>query len=159
MCSQDTRVSMPNSISKEFLRFSRTRRREIISQTKKGCAPLFLACKNGHLNLLLAGADVNATNNRGCSPLMYSIFRVVETKSEKYQKIIKILLEARAHIDQVMFGKTISEHVGFRKFLDITGTKVHINLQCLAARAIRRYHIPYAAGRVSSALEIFIGLH
>ena len=109
--------------------------------------------------LLLAGADVNATNNRGCSPLMYSIFRVVETKSEKYQKIIKILLEARAHIDQVMFGKTISEHVGFRKFLDITGTKVHINLQCLAARAIRRYHIPYAAGRVSSALEIFIGLH
>ena len=113
--------------------------------------------------LLSVGANVNVANNEGCSPLMRVAFKSMTIKSHHscqfYQKLARILLEAGAHIDQVMSGQTLSERLGWREFINLTGlSHPHINLQCLAARAIRRYQIPYV-GKVPLELESFVKLH
>ena len=106
--------------------------------------------------LLSLGADVNATNVDGSSPLMQAAFLALE--DDFYPRVVKWLLEAGAHIDQVMSGKTLREHIGRRRFFALTGIDCFINLKCFAARVIQRYQIPYA-GNVPAHLENFIRLH
>ena len=113
--------------------------------------------------LLSVGANVNVANNEGCSPLMRVAFKSLTMKSHRsypvYQKLARILLAAGAHIDQVMSGQTLSERLGWREFINLTGlSHPHINLQCLAARAIRRYQIPYV-GKVPVERESFVKIH
>ena len=117
--------------------------------------------------LLTAGADANVVNDEGSSPLMLAVLMsqaAKAAKSEKnyefYQNIVKILLDGKAHIDQVMAtGQTLCERIGWREFLNVTGlTNPYINLKCLAARVVQRYQISYV-GQVPPQVERFIKLH
>ena len=112
--------------------------------------------------LLSLGADVNATNVDGYFPLIQAALMVVDEEFSNYrnvyQELVKRLLDAGAHIDQVMFGKTLTQYIGRQTFFELTGVDSFLNLKCFAARAIQRYQIPYG-GNVPQHLENFIRLH
>lgn len=103
--------------------------------------------------LLSCGANVNATNDKGSSPLFMASQDILFK-----QEIVEVLLEAGAHVDQVTsLGERPSTFLR-------QNSKCHINilnyttLKCLAARVIQQYRIPYS-GEVPTHLESFIRMH
>ena len=94
------------------------------------------------LFLLSCGANVNATNKDGYSPLLLAL----KTAPENFE-MAEVLLAAGARVDQTtIFGEKPSD------FLPRFNILNYVNLQCLAASVIRENDI----GQVPRHLESFI---
>lgn len=102
--------------------------------------------------LLECGANVNATSDKGFSPL----FMAAQPKHYK-QELVSVLLGWGAHVDQVT---TSGERPS--TFLSLGHCQISIlnytSLKCIAARVIQEHRIPYV-GEVPTHLEAFIKMH
>src|SRR5437588_11860946 len=88
--------------------------RDIIERRdRSGLTPLHHAVKNNEINfirfLIEAGADVNAKDNNGNTPLnMFPVFNIDGDNIENYFDILVFLISKRADINNKnRFGKTI----------------------------------------------------
>ena len=113
--------------------------------------------------LIACGADADAVNMFGETPLFY----ILSPKSEAKQVLannpdreswVVFLLEHNAHIDRVAHKRR--GMLSFLKALDSVCPLNHMNLQCLAARAIRDHEVPYKdPWKLSPDLIDFVSYH
>lgn len=103
--------------------------------------------------LLECGAPVNATNDKGSSPL----FMASQDLLFK-EEIVEVLLKAGGHVDQVTAsGDRPSRNLRLNPKCHISILS-YTSLKCLAARVIQKHRIPYA-GEVPKHLEAFVKMH
>ncbi|RZF44658.1 hypothetical protein LSTR_LSTR000610 [Laodelphax striatellus] len=116
-------------------------------------------CSDTAKLLIHCGANVNAMDDEGNTPLHVIVRQHHANDFIALHKIVNSLAEAGAHIDVVNAkGKTPFELAtsGFAENVVRHHTK--INLMCLAARVIQQNRVPYY-GQVPQSLEEFIDLH
>ena len=89
-------------------------------------------------SLLAAGAEVNSMGADGDTQLHRAVFKEPETsRRDVWLEVIDVLLQYGAHVD---FANANGETA-----IDLLPPSVdvfkHVRLRCLAARAVRTYHI------------------
>ncbi|XP_039277205.1 protein fem-1 homolog B [Nilaparvata lugens] len=116
-------------------------------------------CSDTAKLLIQCGANVNAMDDEGNTPLHVIVREHFSSDFIALHKIVNSLVEAGAHIDVVnVKGKTAFEVAtsGFAKNVIRMHTK--INLICMAAKVIQQNRVPYY-GQVPQHLEEYIDLH
>ncbi|XP_066601371.1 protein fem-1 homolog B-like [Prorops nasuta] len=110
--------------------------------------------------LIRCGADVNAMDNKRNTPLHLIVsYRKPISDFTTLHTIIMELIEAGAHMDTVNSkGKTPYDAVTTGVAEIILRTQTKLSLQCMAAKAVKTYNLPYS-GKVTPCLESFIELH
>ena len=107
-------------------------------------------------SLLAAEAYVNSMDAGGNTPLHIAVFKEPETSSRRdlWLEVINLLLQYGAHVDFANYrGETASELLP--PSVDVFK---HVSLKCLAARALRTYHVTYR-GIVPTTLAVFVDKH
>jgi len=101
--------------------------------------------------LAAAGAAVNSMDAGGNTPLHVAVFREPETsRRDLWLEVIDLLLQYGAHVDFANYrGETASDMLP--PGVDVVE---HVSLRCLAARAVRTYHVTYR-GIVPTTLADF----
>ena len=103
--------------------------------------------------LLACGASVNCQDNRGDTPLHFSL-----DCQKPDPTIVQVLLESGAHIDTCnASGQTPYQLLAKLPTLRINPFH-YMSLKCLAACAIMNFHVPYK-GQIPRVLEHFVPLH
>ncbi len=138
---------------------------------RRGATPLHLACSRESSSvgrypicqfpsveaiklLVECGADANARDDENNTPLHVSAFNR-PTKPT----VAAALLEAGAHLDTINAdSKTFAQLLKGQQLHEVVNPLKHTNLQCLAARAIKKNKVAYK-GLVSPALEQFVDQH
>ena len=113
--------------------------------------------------LVACGADADAVNIFGETPLFYILSpkpeaRQIMADDPNQECWILLLLQHNAHIDRVTNRRRGMLHL--LKSLDSVCPLNHINLQCLAARAIKDNAVPYRdPWKLSPDLIDFVNYH
>jgi len=104
-------------------------------------------------SLLTAGAAVNALDSVGDTPLYLAVFRrpIFSLTTDDWKKTIELLLSHGAHVDM---ANADGEVVYDKLPPDVTVFN-HVSLACSAARAVRRYQLPYR-GTTPATLADFV---
>uniref|UniRef100_A0A0A9Z3D9 Protein fem-1 CG6966 n=2 Tax=Lygus hesperus TaxID=30085 RepID=A0A0A9Z3D9_LYGHE len=104
--------------------------------------------------LLRVGADVNALDDSGASPLH------IAARSKPSASLVRALLSAGAHLDAIDgSGRTFSQLLPPDIPLPKLCNEVkHTTLACLAARVLRSNRLPYL-GQIPRHLESFVACH
>ncbi|KAK7109983.1 hypothetical protein V1264_013927 [Littorina saxatilis] len=112
--------------------------------------------------LIACGADADALNDSGESPLFSIFFGSEETQKEMLshpdrEKWLGLLLKHDAHADRVsLSGKNLLQALEVENVCILN----HVNLQCLAARAIKCHDVPYKdTYKLSPDLISFVEMH
>ena len=110
--------------------------------------------------LVNAGFNVNAMNNKGSTPLhIAATFKPSEDKICLLAEVLQVLVDGGAHHDFVNFyGKTPNDMAKTDEAHLILSESRNLELQCISARAVRKYRIPYV-GVVPVILEKYIHRH
>ena len=146
---------------------------------KNGSTPLHMICDDKtaiddfHVNdvvhfpsdtlvslVIHCGAEVNATDNEGNSPL-HTIVRYNRPISDflTLHNIIVNFLEAGCHSDRVNNnGETASEWSTTGVAEIILRTRRKLSLKCIAARAVKKHNITYQS-HIPTTLEDFVKMH
>lgn len=108
-------------------------------------SPLHLAAANRHFGTSSSPAS---TNGGG----------VVAVSSER-DKIILLLLNAGAHLDQCnAFGKTPADLYKNGKLYQVINPINYTSLQCLCAKVIQKHRLPYK-DQLTPKLAAFVSIH
>ena len=110
--------------------------------------------------LVNSGFNVNAMNNKGSTPLhIAATFKPSEDKICLLTEVLQVLVDGGAHHDFVNFyGKTPNDMAKTDEAHLILSESRNLELQCISARAVRKYRIPYV-GVVPVILEKYIRRH
>ena len=110
--------------------------------------------------LVNSGFNVNAMNNKGSTPLhIAATFNPSEDKICLLTEVLQVLVDGGAHHDFVNFyGKTPNDMAKTDEVHLILSESRNLELQCISARAVRKYRIPYV-GVVPVILEKYIRRH
>ena len=110
--------------------------------------------------LVNSGCNVNAMNNKGSTPLhIAATFKPSEDKICLLTEVLQVLVDGGAHHDFVNFyGKTPNDMAKTDEAHLILSESRNLELQCISARAVRKYRIPYV-GVVPVILEKYIRRH
>ena len=110
--------------------------------------------------LVNSGFNVNAMNNKGSTPLHIAAnFKPSEDKICLLTEVLQVLVDGGAHHDFVNFyGKTPNDMAKTDEAHLILSESRNLELQCISARAVRKYRIPYV-GVVPVILEKYIRRH
>ena len=110
--------------------------------------------------LVNSGFNVNAMNNKGSTPLhIAATFKPSKDKICLLTEVLQVLVDGGAHHDFVNFyGKTPNDMAKTDEAHLILSESRNLELQCISARAVRKYRIPYV-GVVPVILEKYIRRH
>ena len=110
--------------------------------------------------LVNSGFNVNAMNNKGSTPLhIAATFKPSKDKICLLTEVLQVLVDGGAHHDFVNFyGKTPNNMAKTDEAHLILSESRNLELQCISARAVRKYRIPYV-GVVPVILEKYIRRH
>ena len=110
--------------------------------------------------LVNSGFNVNAMNNKGSTPLhIAATFKPSEDKICLLTEVLQVLVDGGAHHDFVNFyGKTPNDMAKTDEAHLILSESRNLELQCISARAVRKYRVPYV-GVVPVILEKYIRRH
>ena len=110
--------------------------------------------------LLNSGFNVNAMNNKGSTPLhIAATFEPSEDKICLLTELLQVLVDGGAHHDFVNSdGETPIDMAKTDEARLILSESKNLELQCISARAVRKYRIPYI-GVVPVILEKYICRH
>ena len=119
-----------------------------------------LPCSETIKLVIHAGCDVNAINNKGDSPLHLAVtFKPSTGGLQILRDVLETLLDGGVHEDLVNSeGKTAMDIAETDEARRILSVKSRLELKCIAARAVRKYGLPYL-GVVPKTVEKFISLH
>ena len=110
--------------------------------------------------IIHAGCEVNAINNKGDSPLHLAVtFKPNTGGLQILRDVLETLLDGGVHEDLVNSeGKTAMDIAETDEARRILSVKSRLELKCIAARAVKKYGLPYL-GVVPKTVEKFISLH
>ena len=110
--------------------------------------------------LVNSGFNVNAMNNKGSTPLhIAATFKPSEDKICLLTEVLQVLVDGGAHHDFVNnYGKTPNDMAKTDEACMILSESRNLELQCISARAVRKYRIPYVRV-VPVILEKYIRRH
>ena len=110
--------------------------------------------------LLNSGFNVNAMNHKGSTPLhIAATFKPSEGKICLLTELLQVLVDGGAHHDFVNSdGETPIDMAKTDEARLILSESKNLELQCISARAVRKYRIPYI-GMVPVILEKYICRH
>jgi ankyrin repeat protein len=104
--------------------------------------------------LLECGADVEALDNEDNYPL-----HTAASNKPAKPNVVSTLLDSGAHLDAVNGeGRTFGELLRGQAVHEVVTVLKYSNLQCLAARAVRKQSIPHR-GQIPAKLSDFVDLH
>ena len=107
--------------------------------------------------LVACGADVNAVNNSGNTPLFNSV-KMLSYHELQNEGILDFLLKSSAHVDKCNNkGETALELIQREASLAFCPLN-HITLKCLASRVIMRENIPFLQ-EIPRSLVPFVEMH
>lgn len=104
--------------------------------------------------LLECGADVEALDNEDNYPL-----HTAASNKPAKPNVVSTLLDSGAHLDAVNGeGRTFGDLLRGQAVHEVVTVLKYSNLQCLAARAVRKQSIPHR-GQIPAKLSDFVDLH